>query len=286
MINGLTSLRQALVAFVEAEATQNQLHIRPLHRHIVERLVIEGGFRPEDVSPSPPLKVETVGAGATRRHRLVLDEGSARSGDQTVLGGLKTKDVDVVVSQRHVGPCFAVSVKGTFNAFRNLTNRMEEAAGDCTNLHLSYPALVYGFLHVMRANRVEDVSTPNDVAIQSDGRVVPSIQRYHDAMARITNRVDLRNDATRYEAVAIALVHPRGENMAEVVGDFPLASSPLAFGRFFEKLYEIYDLRFVYSAPALEGHTRRLEWDPLSPALADAKAAGFSPRLAFDAPQD
>ena len=44
-----------------------------------------------------------------------------------MLGGLKTKDVDVVVSKPGIGPCVAVSIKGTLNAFRNLTNRMEEA---------------------------------------------------------------------------------------------------------------------------------------------------------------
>jgi hypothetical protein len=280
MSNGLISLRDALRAFVEAEATQSQLHIRPLHRHIVERLVIEGGFRPDDMSPHPPLRIEVYGSGRGLRHRLVYDETAARTGDQTVLGGLKTKDVDVVISHRHVGPCLAVSVKGTFNAFRNLTNRMEEAAGDCTNLHIAYPALVYGFLHVMRANRAEDVTKPNDIAIQNDGTIVQAIQRYHDAMSRITNRADMRNDVSRYEAVAIALVHPRGDNVAEVVDDFPLASSPLAFGRFFEKLYASYDLRFVYSAPALEAETRRLEWDPESPVLAHAQATGFIPRLA------
>ena len=74
-------------------------------------------------------------------------------GERTILGGLKTKDVDVVVAKHGIGPVMAVSMKGTLNAFRNLTNRMEEAVGDCTNLHISYPALVYGFLQVMRANR-------------------------------------------------------------------------------------------------------------------------------------
>jgi hypothetical protein len=219
-------------------------------------------------------------SGGRRRYRLEYDEAAARPGELTVLGGLKTKDVDVVVSTQHIGPCLAVSVKGTFNAFRNLTNRMEEAAGDCTNLHIAYPALVYGFLHVMRANRRVDVASPNDVAIEEDGSVVQPIQRYHDAMARLTNRADLRNDISRYEAVAIALVHPRGENVAEVVGDFPLVTSPLALERFFEKLYQAYDLRFVYTAPALEGRTRRLEWDPDSPILTQAAAAGFIPRLA------
>jgi hypothetical protein len=176
MPSGLVSLRDALLAFVEAKATQSQLHIQPLHRHIVERLVIEGGFRPEDISPRPPLKIETIGSGRNRRHRLHYEETAARRGEQTVLGGLKTKDVDVVVAKRHLGPCLAVSVKGTFNAFRNLTNRMEEAAGDCTNLHIAYPALVYGFLHVLRANLEGDVPTP-DVALQADGSIVAAIQR-------------------------------------------------------------------------------------------------------------
>ena len=282
MSSSLTSLRNALQEFVEAAATQSQSHIRPLHQHIVQRLVVEGGFPPDEISPRPPLRVETFTSNGQRRHRLHFDETAARPGEQTVLGGLKTKDVDVVVSKQHVGPCLAVSVKGTFNAFRNLTNRMEEAAGDCTNLHISYPALVYGFLHVMRTNRRGDVTSSNDVAVEDDGTIVQTIRRYHDAMARLTNRVDLRNDVSRYEAVAIALVHPRGENIAEVVGDFPLESSPLVFARFFEKLYGVYDQRFVYAAPALESRTRRLEWQPDSPALTAITTSDFMPRLAAD----
>lgn len=191
MPDGLTSLRAALAAFATAPQTQSQEHIRPLHAHIVERLVIEGGFPPDHVMPHPPLRVEAAGSGRGRRQRLVYDPEAAATGEQTILGGLKTKNVDVVVSQRQLGPCLAISVKGTFNAFRNLTNRMEEAAGDCTNLHMSYPALVYGFLHVMRANTPADVSTANDLAIGPSGSVVDSIVRYHDAMSRITGRQDI-----------------------------------------------------------------------------------------------
>lgn len=282
MTEGLTSLHTALMAFVEATETQSQGHIRPLHFHLVERLVIEGGFHPDDISPRPPLRVETRGSGRNRKHRLVFDPASARTGEQTVLGGLKTKDVDVVVSQRHVGPCLAISVKGSFNAFRNLTNRMEEAAGDCTNLHISYPALVYGFLHVIRANRQEDVSSANDIAIRNDGRIVDSIQRYHDAMSRITNRLDIRDDVSRYEAVAIALVHPRGTNLAEVVAEYPLAESALSFDRFFDRLFATYDLRFVFSAPALQKITRRLEWAEDSPVRMEAEAVGLHLRLAAE----
>jgi hypothetical protein len=41
MSEGFVSLKTALHSFVEATATQSQLHIRPLHQHLVERLVIE-----------------------------------------------------------------------------------------------------------------------------------------------------------------------------------------------------------------------------------------------------
>ena len=246
----------------------------------MERLVIEGGFFPNEISPRPPLRVEISGTGSRAQYRLIYDESCSQPGEQTVFGGLKTKDVDVVVSKPNLGPCLAVSVKGTFNAFRNLTNRMEEAAGDCTNLHITYPALVYGFLHVLRANRASDVSNRNDVAIEDDGHIVDAIRRYHDVMVRLTNRADVRNDVGRYEAVAIALVHPSGEQKAEVIGEFPLAESPLAFERFFDLLFRQYDLRFVYAAPALKKYTARVEWAADSPIIPVAEAAGFRPRLA------
>lgn len=279
MNKSITTLKTALTAFVEAAATQGQDHIKPLHSHLVQRLVIEGGFRPEEITPRPPLRIESVGRGPNAQHNLIYDPTVATTGEQTILGGLKTKDVDVVVCKPNIGPCLAISVKGTVKAFRNLTNRMEEAAGDCTNLHISYPALVYGFLHVMRANRPENVSDANDIAIDNQNKIVDSIQRYHDAMARITNRSDLRNDVSRYEAVALALVHPHGTNVAEVVGDFPLQSSPITFEHFFKKLYDVYDLRFVYSAPALKSKTERLCWVHNSPVIQAAIEAGLNPRI-------
>jgi hypothetical protein len=58
---------------------------------------------------------------------------------------MKSKNIDVVTSMRGIGPVLAISCKGTVGAHRNLTNRMEEAIGDCTNIHAAYPALVYGF---------------------------------------------------------------------------------------------------------------------------------------------
>ncbi len=196
-------LRDALARFATSTSgTQGAAHIKPLHWYVACRLVVEGGFRPDDITPRPPLVVRAAG----RRLMLDCDQSAARGGERTILGGLKTKVVDVVVTKNGIGPVIAVSMKGTIGAFRNLTNRMEEAVGDCTNLHISYPALVYGFFQVIRANREGQGVPKNDVAMRADGGVTEAISRYHDVLARLAGRNDVRDDATKYEAVALALV--------------------------------------------------------------------------------
>ena len=283
MSNDLQSLRTAFAVFADATQTQSQKHIKPLHQHIAASLVIEGGSPPEEIMPRPPLRFETTGSGRNRQHVLIHDPDAARPGEQTLLGGLKTKQVDVVVSKAGIGPCLAVSVKGMLGAFRNLTNRMEEAAGDCTNLHITYPALVYGFLHVLRTSYESDGVRGNDVAIRSSGAIAPDIVRYHDAMVGLMDRQGVRNDVGRYESVALALVDTKKNRHGEVIDKFPPADSPLVIARFFSRLYEIYDIRFVYAAPALEKQTRRFVWAPDSPALELAREAEFTPRLGADA---
>lgn len=278
----LFSLQESLTHFLAATQTQNQDHIQPLHWHIATRLVIEGGFRPEDVTPRPPFRAEIVRERGARRQLLIHDDAAARKGEQTILGGLKTKDVDVVVSLPGIGPCLAISVKGTMNAFRNLTNRMEEAAGDCTNLHIAYPTLVYGFLHIIRATHEAEGVRPNDVAIWKNGSVNDGIQRYHDAMARLTSRKDLRNDVSKYESIALVLVDTTPSNRGAVNIEFPVIHSPLRFDGFFASLYDTYDLRFVYAAKSLQRLTRRLEWAADSPAFDVGALSGFIPRIGDD----
>lgn len=275
-------LTDAISEFTDPRhSTQSSKHIKPLHWHVACRLVVEGGFSPDDVTPRPPFVVNSKGGGSNRRYFLEYAPESAGSGERSILGGLKTKQVDVVVTKDGIGPCVAVSMKGTLNAFRNLTNRMEEAVGDCTNLHISYPSLVYAFLHVIKATKAASGVPANDIAIDENGIVVDSLLRYHDAMARLAGREDVRDDTSRYEAIALAFAEVLSANGREsrLMSEYPPLDSPLGFQDFFDKIYEQYDKRFVYAAPALASATRRMEWDPASPVLNELDLAGIHARL-------
>jgi len=159
---------------------------------------------------------------------------------------------------------------------------MEEAVGDCTNLHISYPTLVYGFFQVVKANRQGRGVKANDVAIGPDGRVCEGVVRYHDALARLAGRADTRDDLTKYEAVCMVLVSPQRAMLGETVETYPETDSPLRFDRFFETIYGQYEQRFIFAAPSLETTTRRLEWSPQSPVIGDSRSAGYEARVAAD----
>jgi hypothetical protein len=270
--------KTALTTFANyTGATQSQAHIRPLHWYVACRLVVEGGFMPEEITPRPPFRAQR-----RRGWHLSYDQSVAQGGERTVLGGLKTKNVDVVVTKNGLGPVMAVSCKGAIGAFRNLTNRMEEAVGDCTNLHITYPAMVAGYLMVMRAHRQDALIAvaatepgdrlpspgriigQNDIAIQMSGEPVEAVVRYHNALQELTGRRGIRDDVSRYEAVALALTDPAATPPGTVLSSYPAAESPLRFERFFESVYLRYDERYVYSAPDLNSITRRREWSPAS----------------------
>ena len=277
-------------------ATQSQLHIKPLHHYVACRLVLEGGFLPDDITPHPPFRAEKADGW-----QLIYDADVATGSELTLLGGLKTKSVDVVVIKNGIGPALAVSCKGAIGAFRNLTNRMEEAVGDCTNLHITYPAMVTGFLCVIRAHRQEamiaaSAAQPeapatgraigqNDIAIQKSGEPVEAIVRFHNALRELTGRRGIRDDVSRYEAVSLVLVDPAGTNAGQMLPNYPISESPLRLERFFETLYLRYDERYVFSAPELASVTRRREWSPSSPvfdeSLSDFPSGGlgYQPRL-------
>jgi hypothetical protein len=189
-------------------------------------------------------------------------------------------------------------MKGSLNAFRNLTTRLEEAVGDCTNIHITYPALVYGFVHLVRANREGPIPENGrrflkpdpktgltrlaDVAIRSNEAVSSYVSFYHSAMLRLTGRLDLRDDASRYEAVGLVLVSAEEGTLGQIMSAFPPRGTPLRFEQFFSSIYSRYDLRFVSGAPSLANSTRRLVWDDESPALRDDRVQEFSPRVGVD----
>jgi hypothetical protein len=238
-----------------------------------------------------------------------------------VLGGLKTKNVDVVVTKNGIGPVIAISCKGVTKAFRNLTNRMEETIGECTNLHITYPAMVIGYFALVRANRtvqdvldapdlkdteeIEDAEAEtkpetsvdfaeddvlpeaiaaNDIAILPNGATTDGIVRFHAALSEMTGRRSLRDEISRYEAMALALVEPKGELAGSIVPDFPPKESLLRLENFFPTLYQRYEERFVYGAPLLadRGITPRLEWAPDSPIFnRDDLSASTWPQLDF-----
>lgn len=281
-----TNQAEALAAFAEFTGkTQSASHIKPLHWYVACRLVIEGGFDPDDIVPRPPFRVKRRSGKAPI---LEFDQSLAGGGERTVLGGLKTKNVDVVVTREGIGPVLAVSCKGVTGAFRNLTNRMEETIGECTNLHITYPALVLGYFVLMRANRLigtalddaldavegdavknEGLSTlmANDIAMTEGGEPVAAIVRFHNALRELVGRRGIRDDVSRYEAIGFGLVEMHGSDRSSLIDSFPFIDSPLRLSGFFNTLYARYDERFVVSAPDLSARTRRLEWDAASPAF-------------------
>src|SRR6266536_3630725 len=255
-ING----QQAFREFATHEGkTQSARHIKPLHWYIACRLVIEGGFRPDDITPRPPFRVEEKKTRKGRlRNILHYDPEKGGSGEQVILGGLKTKNVDVVVNKQPVGPVLAVSCKGVTKAFRNLTNRMKA----------------------------------NDIAILEDGSVAEGIVCFHAALREMTARRGLRDEISRYEAMTMALIEPQVANAGSVLPIFPPKDCPLHLSDFFSTLYQRYEERFVYGAPLLadRGVTTRLEWDLESPVFArtvpeakDWPPLDFDPRLAAPA---
>jgi hypothetical protein len=199
-----TTENQAFAGFAGfTEKTQSAGHIRPLHWYVACRLVLEGGFDPDHIRPRPPFIIR-----ASKRYGLPFlqfDAATATGGEAAILGGLKTKNVDVVVTRPGIGPVLAVSCKGTTGAFRNLTNRMEELIGDCTNLHISYPALVLGYLHLLRANRrvgeVVDLIEGDDSASASDDDAETDEVSLDAAEARVEELPETKDDAPKKKAL-------------------------------------------------------------------------------------
>jgi hypothetical protein len=85
----------------------------------------------------------------------------------------------------------------------------------------------------------------------------------------MTLRQGIRDEISRYEAMAIALVEPKGDAAGNAFQEFPPLDSALHHAKFFQTLYRRYEERFDYGAPLLAERriTTRFEWAPESSAL-------------------
>jgi len=251
----INTLEQVLVALGGSAKTQSGLHIRPFHGHCSSRLVLEGGFPPEWMHPRPAMASK---ACSNNRYELSYSKAAENPTEQSVLGGMKYKNVDVTVVIPGIGPALGISAKSTGNAFRNLTNRMEEAPGDCVNIHMMYPGFVFGFLHLIKFAKTTEVGSPNDASFDAQDKPLESIVRYHNALSALTGRATITDPQMRYESVGL-LVYRRVDGKAVVWPNFPAMDSPIHYSKFFQKLYDTYDLRYAY--PDSSGRNHRKLWE-------------------------
>ena len=252
----IVTLGEALKDLCAGVKTQSQKHIRALHSYGATRLILEGGFPPEWVIPRQGYSSAKVN---NSDYRLHLSPEVEDTSEHRVLGGIKYKDVDVTVLVPSLGPALAISGKSTGNAFRNLTNRMEEALGECTNVHLMYPGLVFGFLHLIRFAKVSEVGNVPDASFDENNEPLPAIRRYHDVMLALGGRSTITDPGMRYEAVGL-LVYRCTAAGPLIFESYPPPDSPVHFSKFFQRLYDLYDLRFGYPDP--DGPNIRKVWRP------------------------
>ena len=241
----ISSLESSLPSLATIHGTQSGEHIKPVHAYCATRLVIEGGFPPVNVFPATPFRNTRVTNGV---HSLEYAGERGGGAEHRVLGGIKYKAVDVTVVMPGVGPCLGISAKSTGNAFRNLTNRMEEALGECTNVHLMYPGFVFGFLHLIRFRQQSDASSHNDISFDENNEPLPAIRRYHEVLIALAGRHAITDPGIRYESVGL-LVYKCVGAKAEIWEGYPTEDSPVHFSKFFQRLYDLYDLRYGYPDP-------------------------------------
>ena len=276
------------IRFPTVPPTQPGGLVNSLRWYVASRLVIEGGFDPDWIRPRPPITVDRARRGLLLSH----DPDAAKPERRTLPGALKAAKPDVTVAIPTIGPVLALSLVGTEGVavtrgrVPELTGGLERIAGACVNLHMVYPALVYGFWHVLgtsqsRAPFSATLSAPTGNPghpwhdASRTGDLAAELRRYHDALARLSEREDIRDAPSRYEACALTLVdHGAGCHEGIPNCEYPPPGSLLDYNRLFRRLYAVYDRRFVDSTMALRRTTERKAWDRVSPLLAEATIRG------------
>jgi len=144
------------------------------------------------------------------------------------------------------------------------------------------------FLHLIKCNRAGDQDIrPNDVSIEDGECVTDAVQRYHDVLVGLTGRELVRNEISKYEAIALLMADRTAGTGCSFAG-FPGPGSPTRFSDFFPRIYRVYDRRFPYVAASMK-QVERVAWDEASPAFTELSSrtgrdlAGlfdYRPRLA------
>lgn len=252
----IVSLERGIKNLCADLKTQSQEHIRPIHSYCAARLVLEGGFPPEWVVPRQALSSKKI---TNTVYGLESASTVPKASEHWVLGGIKYKDVDVTVLVPGLGPALGISGKSTGNAFRNLTNRMEEALGECTNIHLMYPGFVFGFLHLIKFAKESEVGNVQDASFDEDNSPLPAIRRYYEVFLALAGRNTITDPGMRYEAVGL-LIYRCTSSGPKIWTDYPPKDSAVHFSKFFQRLYDLYDIRFGYPEPS--GPNVRKAWRP------------------------
>ncbi len=252
-----------------------------LRWYVASRLVIEGGFDPDRIRPRPPITVDRNRHGSFLSH----DPDAAKPDRRTLPGALKAARLDVTVTIPAIGPVLALSLEGmedvavTRGRVPEITCGLERIAGACVNVHMIYPALVYGFWHVLGASQAQDLvpaALPDPIGspgnhgdhARRNGELAAEIRRYHDALARLSERDDILDAPSRYEACALTLLeHGAGHHEGTLSAEYPPPGSLLDYDRMFRRLYAVYDHRYVNSTTALKQTTERKVWHRDSPLL-------------------
>ena len=278
---GWTNQAVASKSFADFIGVASSTDEKPLHWYVACRLVVEGGFNPDDITPRPPFRVERrAGEAPVLHHAPERTDGGERGG----LGGLKLDNADVVVTHDGVGPALAVSFASVTGAFGNFIDRLPETTAQCTNAHLAYPEMVLGHFVLLRTEHhiddaidafTDDTETDNSrldrtakvIAITLGGGPVSEIVRVHDALSKLVERRGLRHDSRRFDAIGLVIAEMHADGCCQVRTSYPPSDSVLGLERFFAVLYQRYDERFVTSASDQASTIPRLKWAANSPGL-------------------
>ena len=224
------TLRDALRHFATYDGpTQSQQHIKPLHWYVTCRLVLEGGFHPDELTPRPPFTV----------HDRRLSEPHQPYGGNHRRMHESAHPVP--------GPCLRVLLRDPC-----------QSDLQCVRVTTTHRALTPPSTRPQR-HRARH-------GRQAGGNDLPLPCRI--GLSHGSRRYSLRSEPI-YEAISLSMVDVRSDQAGDLLDTFPPPTSPLHVERFFDVLYRHYDERNVVSAPDLATRNRRVEWSPDSPALTD-----------------